>query len=395
MNDFLTVTQINSIIKEVFDSVPTFKNITVRGELSNYKGRNISGHIYFTIKDDGSVLKCVMFKYDALSLDLELKDGDDVLLTGSISSYVAGGYYQLIVRKISKFGEGDILLAKKQLIEKLNKEGVFSNKKELPKIPNKIGIIVGKNSAAAKDLEFNITRRWPLVEIEFFYSLVQGSKASEDLIKNIKIADSLSKDLLIISRGGGSVEDLSAFDDESLIRTLSSIKTPFISAVGHEINKSITDLVADKYASTPTAAAELAVPDKNSIISDLYQTKDYINSLYSNKIFLLETKIKELSSNKVMLSVEASFDKYLSKIDLLKLKIDEIYQKRIDKMTSIIDLYKQNIEVLNPKNTLKRGFVLLKRDDTLITKSTQLNENQSVDIVFSDNVVKTVIKKIE
>ena len=395
-NHVFNVSEINQLIKEVFESSPYFKNISIKGEISNRKGRNISGHIYFSLKDDQSTMKCVMFKYDTLYLKEDIKDGDKVTLYGSISVYVPSGSYQFIVKRIEKEGLGDILLRKKLLIEKLNKEGLFSleHKKQLPKFPNKIGIIVGKNSAAAKDLEFNISRRWPLAKITFYYSLVQGELASKDIISKLEISDNDENDVLILARGGGSIEDLSAFDDESLARFVYNLKTPLISAVGHEINKSIVDLVSDKYASTPTGAAELAVPDKEDVLNDLNQVQNYTYSIALNYYNKLQSTLNILINNKNITSINAIQETLLSKLNLIEQKVQTKTNLYYEKLSSSLTLKEKIINTLNPYNILDKGYSIIRNENgKVISESTQLKDKNNATIIFKDQSIAVEINK--
>ena len=395
-NYVFSVTELNQLIKDIFDNTPYFKNLRIKGELSNWKGKNISGHIYFSLKDNGSVLKCVLFKYDSLYLKDDFKDGDSVVLTGSISSYVPSGTYQFIVKKIEKEGEGDILLKKKELIEKLDKEGLFlkEHKKELPRFPINIGVIVGKNSAAERDIEFNISRRWPLSKINFYYSLVQGEGASKDIVENLIKADQCNNDVLILGRGGGSIEDLSAFDEEIVVRTIYSLKTPLISAIGHEINKSISDLVSDAYASTPTQAAELAVPDKEVIIEDLKQLKDNLDTTINRYLSDLSNKMDLLRNNKVLTNLENAFDVYIERINNYQINLNNLIDSKINLLNKDLLHKKDLIDSLNPKNILEKGYTIIKDDkNNIIKSSSYLVDNLDGTIVFADKEVEVNIKK--
>ncbi len=396
-NKIYSVNDLNTLIKEIFETAPFFKNISVKGEVSNFKGKNNSGHYYFKIKDNTSVISCVLFKYDANYCDTNIKDGDKIIITGNLSVYAPSGSYQIIIKKIEKDGFGDILKNKFELIEKLNKEGLFdiSRKKELPKFPNKIGLIVGKNSAAAKDLEYNLIRRWPLIEIHYFYSLVQGKEAVNDLISNVIKADSSNLDLIIIARGGGSIEDLEAFDDEKLVRALVSIKTPFLSAIGHEINKSIVDLISDGYSSTPTGACELAVPNKDDILLNLNQTSDYAYSLINNKIIILERDLNKIKSNKIFIDVNNLYFNFENKIEKYKEKISNINDKYLINLENTINLYKNTINNINPKNVLKKGYTIIKDKDEVIKTSNKLKYDKDLKIVFYDKEIDVIINKKE
>ena len=395
-NKIYSVNELNNLIKEIFECSEYFKNISVKGEVSNFKGKNNSGHYYFKIKDNTSVISCVLFKYDSLYCETNIKDGDEITVIGNLSVYPPSGSYQLIIKKIEKSGYGDILKAKADLINKLNKEGLFdlSRKKKIPNYPFKIGLIVGKNSAASKDLEYNLIRRWPLIEIHYYYSLVQGKAAVDDLINNVYKAESSNLDLLIISRGGGSLEDLEAFDDERLIRVLSSIKTPFISAVGHEINKSIVDLISDKYASTPTAACEFAVPNKEEIIKNLGELSSYISNLLNNKITTLERDLNKIKGDKIFKDVNSLYIKFENKILSIKKDIYDINEKYFIKIQNNLNIYNNTLINIDPKKVLKKGYVIIKDDNNnIVNRSNELKFNKKSKIIFYDKELNVIINK--
>lgn len=391
---YYSISQVNEYIKVLFDNTITLKNIYLKGEISNYKGRNKSGHIYFTLKDDKCSINAVLFKYDTFSLDFEPKNGDEVLVLGSISSYPPSGTYQIICKNVSLFGVGDSYLKKELLKKKLFQEGIFNieHKKQIPSYPINIGIITGKNSAAALDFEFNLKRRFPLANVTIIPSLVQGENAAQDLIKNLTLADEKSYDLLIIGRGGGASEDLSAFDDEGLVRCIYNLKTPIISAVGHEINQTLCDLVADKYASTPTGAAEIAVPNIEDVLYDLSQTKNYLESLINSKITNLENRILKIKNLKYFQNIEGIYETYSNKIsslkDLLNLKISNY----LDNFQKKIDLEKRSLELLNPNNLLKKGYsIVTDKDGRVVSSLDNVNIDDSLNIKISDGKILTKV----
>ncbi len=391
---YYSISQVNEYIKVLFDNTITLKNIYLKGEISNYKGRNKSGHIYFTLKDDKCSINAVLFKYDTFSLDFEPKNGDEVLVLGSISSYPPSGTYQIICKNVSLFGVGDSYLKKELLKKKLFQEGIFNieHKKQIPSYPINIGIITAKNSAAALDFEFNLKRRFPLANVTIIPSLVQGENAAQDLIKNLTLADEKSYDLLIIGRGGGASEDLSAFDDEGLVRCIYNLKTPIISAVGHEINQTLCDLVADKYASTPTGAAEIAVPNIEDVLYDLSQTKNYLESLINSKITNLENRILKIKNLKYFQNIEGIYETYSNKIsslkDLLNLKISNY----LDNFQKKIDLEKRSLELLNPNNLLKKGYsIVTDKDGRVVSSLDNVNIDDSLNIKISDGKILTKV----
>ena len=394
---YYSVSQVNQYIKDIFDNIEPLRNITIRGEISNCRGRNKSGHIYFSLKDDNCIISAVIFKFDTLKLTFEPKNGDDVIVTGSISSYPPSGTYQIIIKEAQLFGKGEILLRKEMLKQKLFSEGLIdeSHKKKLPLYPNKIAIITGKNSAAAKDFEFNILRRYPLCEIVNYYSLVQGNDAPEDLIKNLLKAEESNPDLIIIGRGGGSSDDLSAFDDENLVRALYNCKIPTISAVGHEINLSLCDLVCDLHVSTPTGAAEAAVPDIKQIEEDLEQDNNYLKSIIMRKISDAEKEINRLSSSKYFSQASLIFDSYEQKVNELDNKITINLKHLIDSLDFKLNSLTSELALANPTNILNKGYSIAFNEEGRVIKTVKgINENDSIKLKVADGFIKSKVLEV-
>lgn len=391
----LTVTEINSFIKESFDNSSFLRNISIKGEISNFKGANKNGNYYFKLIDENSSIQCVIFKFLSYELNTNIKDGDKVILFGSISVYLQGGCYQLIVNKIEFQGEGEILLAKKKLIEKLDKEGLFLKpKKPIPLYPNKIAVIVGKNSAAYADIKSNIFKRWNLTKVDFYFSLVQGIKAVDEIINKVSKINSLDYDLLIIARGGGSNEDLSLFDNEKLVRTFSNLKMPFISAIGHEINKSILDMIADRYASTPTEAAIIAVPNSNEIKNNLLNIQSSVKSLYKTYVLNLESNLNLLSSNYIFKDIKNIYTKFENRIDQLSFYSKKYIEDFISSLDHKLELYEKTIDKLDPYNVLKKGYVLIEdKNNNIIGRSANLKKENNAKIIFYDKECNVIIKK--
>lgn len=392
---YYSISEINEYIKILFDNTSTLKNIYLKGEISNFKGANRSGHLYFTLKDAKSSLSAVMFKYDSFSLTFEPKNGDEVIVLGSISSYAPSGTYQIICKKIQLFGVGEQLLKREQLKKKLFAEGIFdpNHKLEIPKFPKKIAIITGKNSAAARDFVFNIERRYPLCKTELFYSLVQGEEAPKDLINNLHKAIEYSPDLIIIGRGGGASEDLNAFDDETLVREIYNCKIPLISAVGHEINSTLCDLVADKHASTPTGAAEYAVPDINDIENDLKQIDSFILSLINAKISQYEKEIKSINESKYFANVYNLFNSYLQKLKFFDDMITNSFKNTIDDYEKKIYYFADILDSLNPKNLIEKGYSIIYKDGHALNDISQFKEGDEISISINGGLVKAIVKE--
>lgn len=299
--EYLTVSAINKYIKYRFDTDEHLKNVFLKGEISNIKPYS-SGHMYFTIKDETSRISAAMFSNSAKRLSFVPKDGMKVLVIGRISIYEGTGNYQIYIEDMQEDGVGNLHIAFEKLKESLAKEGLFdpSHKRPIPKIPNKIGIVTAPNGAAVKDILTTLKRRFPLTETILFPSLVQGDSAALDIVKNINLAQSYDLDVLIVGRGGGSIEDLWPFNEEIVARAIYNSKIPIISAVGHEIDYTISDFVADLRAPTPTGAAELAVPNYIEVLSQIEHLKIRASKVLLNQINHYKHKLNNLKNNYIL-----------------------------------------------------------------------------------------------
>ncbi|MBO4286184.1 MAG: exodeoxyribonuclease VII large subunit [Bacilli bacterium] len=329
-----SVKDINTYIKASLTNDDNLKYVYVKGEISNCKIA-ATGHIYFSIKDDDSIINAVMFANMANKLTFMPKNGDEVILLASVDVYVPRGSYQLFVYDISLEGQGNILLELEKLKKKLAAEGLFdeSRKRKINIYPKAIGIITAKNSAAIRDLLYNIKRRYPVADIYFFPASVQGENAPKELLEAFKKSQEYDLDTLIIGRGGGASEDLSAFNDEALVRAVATSKMPVIAAVGHEIDSTLIDYIADKRASTPTGAAELATVDQREILQKIMYASDDMKEALRSKV---ENMIEETSSYKEEL------------VNSLKNKLYN-YNLRLS-------AYEKQLSALNPKGVLSRGY---------------------------------------
>ena len=395
--NYYSIKEINEYIKSLFDNTITLQGIGLVGEISNFRGRNRNGHIYFSLKDEFSSISAVMFKYDTVSLDFEIKDGDEVLVIGSISSYTVAGTYQIICKKIIPYGEGNLLLKKEILKNKLALEGLFddNNKKKIPLYPDRIGIITGINSAAERDFVFNLYRRNPLVNIKVYGAKVQGSDAPNDLIRAINECEKDSPDILILGRGGGSIEDLSAFDDEKLVRKVANCKIPIITAIGHEINLSLCDLASDAHASTPTGACEIAVSDIKDLYKDIELFKGNIETSLKTIINNYELRLANILKNKVFTNVGVVYDCYISRVENLSITITNAYNKYLIKCSNDIDILKTKINLSNPLNILNKGYALtFDSDRKVITNVKKIRSNDKLTIRYQDGQVNVIVDKI-
>lgn len=329
-----SVKDINTYIKASLTNDENLKYVYVKGEISNCKIA-ATGHIYFSLKDDDSLVNAVMFANYANKITFTPKNGDEVILLASIDVYIPRGSYQLFVYDISLEGQGNILLELEKLKKKLASEGLFdeSRKRMINIYPKAIGIITAKNSAAIRDLVYNINRRYPIADIYFFPASVQGENAPKELLAAFNKSQEYDLDTLIIGRGGGASEDLSAFNDETFVRAVATSKMPVIAAVGHEIDSTLIDYIADKRASTPTGAAELATVDQREILQKIIYASDDMKEALRNRL----EKMKEDTS---------SYKEEL--VDALKNKLYN-YNLRLS-------AYQKQLLALNPKGVLSRGY---------------------------------------
>ena len=397
MNEkYLKISEINNYIKSLVDSDTFLNRVYIKGEISNFKNHT-RGHLYFTLKDEESRISAVMFSSSASKLLFTPEDGMNVLVTGRISCYPAAGTYQIYVDKMEQDGVGNLYVLFEQLKEKLSKEGLFNDehKKPIPKYPNRIGIITAPTGAAIKDILSTIQRRYPLCETILFPALVQGEDAKYDIVKQIKEAENHDLDVLIIGRGGGSIEDLWAFNEEIVARAIYDCKVPTISAVGHEIDYTISDFVADLRAPTPTGAAEMAVPtilEMDTILKN-YQVRlnKAIKNLVNQKFILLRN-IKNSYVLKNPLSLyEIKEQKLDSLIDRLNISFKNIINFNNIRLNNIIS----SIESLNPIRTLKRGYTMVSKDEKIITDFNKLKKNDKITIISSDYKIDSTINDIK
>ena len=360
-NNYITVSQLNRYLKYKIDNDENLSLVFLKGEISNFKNHT-RGHLYFTIKDENSRINAIMFASNASKVPFKLYDGMKVLVTGRISVYEASGSYQIYVEEIQEDGYGSLFLAFEQLKEKLEKEGLFleSHKKKIPKIPNKIGIITAPTGAAIKDILSTIKRRWPLCETILFPALVQGEFAKDDIVKKIKIANTYDLDLLIVGRGGGSIEDLWPFNEEIVARAIYNSNIPIISAVGHEIDFTIADFVADKRAPTPTGAAEMAVPNILDVSSYLDQVTIRLNESMNNKINFLKENLEHLKNRTVLKNPYRIYE-------VKEQQFDNLYEKLLKCFTNYFEFKKKKLDLLKQSFVLKNPYILFKEKEYQIT----------------------------
>ena len=414
---YITVSQLNRYLKFKFEQDANLNNVFLKGEISNFKAHT-RGHLYFTIKDEGSRINAVMFVSQASKLGFVPEDGMKVMVTGRISVYEATGGYQIYVDEMVQDGVGNLYIEYEKLKKKLAAEGLFdSNKKKaIPKFPETVGIITAPTGAAIKDILSTIKRRWPITKTILFPSLVQGASAAPEIVKQIKKAQEFDLDVLIVGRGGGSIEDMWCFNDEEVARALYECSIPVISAVGHEIDFTIADYVTDLRAPTPTGAAEMAVPNQTDFYNYLNQVNLRLNKSMSNYIKNNRERLDNLKNSYILknpISIyqikEQKFDTLFEKLNLVmnSLLVNERRNLdiKIDKLESIIERYLDNsknryltflnkLEVLNPVLTIKRGYSVTKINDTVISSIKKVKTNDTVTIDLTDGSLVSTVKEI-
>jgi len=367
----LTVTQLNEYVKRIIDGTPQLNNVYVKGEISNFKNHYSTGHYYFTLKDEGGQLRSVMFKSAAAKMQFIPEDGMKVTAHGRISSFVRDGTYQLYCDAMEPDGIGALYVAFEQLKRKLELEGLFdpARKKPLPKIPTRVGIITSATGAAIRDMINVCGRRFPYAKLVLFPSLVQGPDAPPQLIAGMNYFNAtLSVDVIIIGRGGGSIEDLWAFNDEGLARAVAASRIPVISAVGHETDFTICDFVADRRAPTPSAAAELAVPDtaelKRKISNIITREADVIGAM----LRLRREKLESLANSRAMTDPGNLIEDKRILLDHLsdRLRLAEDRELQMKKAEMAAAAGKLN--ALNPLSVISRGYSAVYRDDGVLVK---------------------------
>ena len=443
MNDikYYSITALNRAIKNMFDSKPELNNVFIKGEISNFK-HHTRGHLYFTLKDENSRIAAVMFAGPATKLKFEPEDGMKVLVAGRVTVYEQTGGYQIYVEQMDLDGIGNLYLEYEKLKKQLEQEGLFSieHKRPIPKYPKRIGIITAPTGAAIRDILSTIKRRYPICETILFPALVQGTGAKESIVEQLNRAQDFDLDVIICGRGGGSIEDLWAFNEEIVARAIYNSKIPVISAVGHEIDFTIADFVADLRAPTPTGAAEMAVPnlvDLKTLIEQYkirmnenikgiinYNTKrlDSIRESYilKNPLALYEVKEQKLDTYIDRLNgyMGTMLNDYKNRLDNIKssyvlknpLATYEVKRERINNLESIlnkiiisqIDVNKHKYEVminklelLNPLNILSKGYSLVTVDGMVVKDTNELKIEDTINIRMHKGNVKAIVKEID
>lgn len=414
---YITVSQLNRYLKFKFEQDPNLGQVFLKGEISNFKAHT-RGHYYFTIKDEGSRINAVMFASQVNKLNFIPEDGMKIMAIGRISVYEATGGYQIYVESMMPDGVGNLYIEYEKLKKKLASEGLFDpdEKRKIPKFPETIGIITAPTGAAIRDILSTIKRRWPIAKTILFPSLVQGASAAPDIVASIKKAEKFDLDILIIGRGGGSIEDMWCFNDETVARAIYECHIPIISAVGHEIDFTIADFVADLRAPTPTGAAEMAVPNQADFYNYLNQVNIRLTKAMNNYISVNREKLDKLKNHYILknpISIyeikEQRFDTIFEKLQLVMTSILKNERNRYEKYSDRINLSIEKcleknknsyinilnkLEILNPLLTIKRGYSITKINDKVVTSVKKIKKNDDLVVELTDGTISTKVLDI-
>ena len=418
--EYITISDINKIIKYTIEGNEELRDVYIKGEISNIKYHS-RGHLYFSLKDESSKINAVMFSYEKARLTFEPKDGDSVLVHGRISVYEASGSYQIYVDSMEMDGIGNLYILFEKLKKKLAEEGLFNpeHKKKIRRVPRKIGVITAPTGAAIRDIISTINKRFPMTEIYVFPTLVQGEAAAANIVKAIEQANEYDDiDTIILGRGGGSIEDLWAFNEEIVARAIYASRIPIISGVGHEIDFTISDFVADLRAPTPTGAAMLAVPDIYEVRRYFETALDRCNNAILNLLNSYTQTLFKYKTNYLLNNPKALYEMKEQKLDNLYDRINNSMLNRLDKYNHIMDKYKTNYilnnpqvllegyknkinelkvkaELLNPQNILDKGYSIVYKDDKIIKDASKLKDNDEIKVVVKKGKITASVKGVE
>lgn len=391
-----SVNELNNYAKSLLDNDENLKHIFVTGEISNFKA-HYSGHLYMTIKDESASIKAVMFAGNASRLRFAVENGMKVLIFGTVSLFSRDGSFQLYINDMQPDGMGALSVAFEQLKKKLNAEGLFSesHKKPIPQFPQKVGVITSATGAAIQDIFNVLGRRYPVAEVVVRPSQVQGEGAAEDIARAIEEFNELNGvDVLIVGRGGGSIEDLWAFNEEIVARAVFASKIPVISAVGHETDYTICDFVADLRAPTPSAAAELAVPDINELKGELLSYKQQIFVSVKNRLNAERNNLSAIEKSSALKDPVTRLNENRRNLLYLSEKINDLTSSKLDSQKLKLSALAGKLDALSPLGVIARGYAMVNKGDALLTKASEFSVGDVISIKLADGSVKASVTEI-
>ncbi|XZM26384.1 exodeoxyribonuclease VII large subunit [Clostridium perfringens] len=393
----LSVGEVNNYVKKLVENDFILKNLNVKGEISNLKFHS-SGHIYFSLKDENSKVNCIMFKNNAVNLDFRLEEGMKVEIKARLGVYHKEGTYQLYCENIKKAGIGELFEEFHKLKKELSEEGIFDEKykRALPKFPKRIGIITARTGAAVRDIINVIQRRNKSLDIILYPAKVQGENAADSIIEGIRYFNNeKSVDVIILGRGGGSIEELWVFNNRDLAYEIFNSRIPTVSAVGHEVDFTISDFVSDMRAPTPSAAGELVSPSLQEMINDLLNKKEFLHRAIDRKFLNAKKDVDLLHKGLKGNNPKHIIEKRIKEVNSLEEKLNFLGKRKIDKAKDELIALNSILQTLNPLNTLGRGYsVIMDKKDKVINKVSELKKNDMVKVIMKDGSVNIDIKII-
>ncbi len=392
---YINISDLTKYLKNKFDTDSNLQKVYLKGEISNFKAHS-RGHLYFSLKDENSKINAIMFAFNARNLKFTPIDGMNVLVSGKISVYEATGNYQIYVETMEDDGVGNLYKKFEQLKEKLSKAGLFdpSHKQKIPKIPKTIGIVTAPTGAAIKDIISTLNRRWPSVSTILFPALVQGENAAESIAKQIEVANTHDIDVLIVGRGGGSIEDLWAFNEEIVANAIFNSKVPVISAVGHEIDFTIADFVADLRAPTPTGAAELSVPNIEDFKNYCSQINIRLKKSFDYIIQKNAKKLDFLKNSYVLKNPLALYEIKEQKLSNYIDRLESFMKNKLQQEKHNYAIILNKLELLNPLNLLKKGFSVVEKDNKVIKSVDDNLKNDNLNIKMSNAIINVKVLEV-
>ena len=393
----VSVTQLTQYIKLLLDKDEILSQVCVRGELSNYKAHS-SGHQYFTLKDEGAVISCVMFRSDAMKMRFRPESGMKVILYGRVSLFPKSGQYQIYVTAMQPDGVGALAVAYEQLKRRLHEEGLFdpAHKQPLPNYPHRVALITYPTGAAVRDMTRILGRRWPMAEVLVCPVRVQGEGAAEEIAQMLDYVDKHQlADVIITGRGGGSLEDLWTFNEEIVARAIYRCTIPVISAVGHEPDVTISDYVADVRAATPSNAAEIAVQDEVAIRSALRQLQLRLEQAEGRKLTQLRQRLDALAQKPVMKRPEAYLQQQELQLEMLRQRLEHAGTGVVQKNALRFQRAAAKLDALSPLKVLSRGYAMVTREDAVVRSVTQLQPGDPVAVALSDGTVQCTVDPVQ
>lgn len=392
-----TVTDLNVYVRSLLSKESKIQNIWVKGEISNFTHHN-GMHMYFVLKDENSEINCAMFKSHNKDIDFEPEEGLEVLCRGDVGLYLPRGQYQLVVKEMIPGGKGKLYLKYEQLKKKLKEEGLFEekHKKPIPYLPRKIGIVTSAEGAALRDMVRSLRDRFENIDIMMAPAKVQGEGSAEEIVGSIKKLGEMDVDTIIVGRGGGSIEDLWSFNEEIVARAIFKAKTPIVSAVGHETDFLISDFVSDARAKTPTAAAELVVPEKKELLIKLREYKRRSDVALKNRVSSLREKIENIKKSRSFTEPLRMLEDRIQELDEIHSKITKNWKQYLKEKKQKLETQEERLKALGPNETMGRGYSIIMDDEgDLITSVEDVNEGESIDIRMIDGELKAKIKEVE